>query len=129
MLVMKCIPHADRNLHFCLHCSSEPLGIQELKAWLTDNAVQQHTAAAAQQQQQSEQEKPFLFAIDHCFPVKGQGTVMTGTVLQVCYMLLTDMSLTVTFRRLYFLTHMLPAFDDMVLCSISLQKIVFCFQV
>lgn len=25
---------------------------------------------------------PLLFAIDHCFPIKGQGTVMTGTVLQ-----------------------------------------------
>lgn len=24
---------------------------------------------------------PFLFAIDHCFPIKGQGTVMTGTCL------------------------------------------------
>lgn len=24
---------------------------------------------------------PFLFAIDHCFTIKGQGTVMTGTVL------------------------------------------------
>ena len=27
----------------------------------------------------------FLFAIDHCFPIKGQGTVLTGTVLQVRY--------------------------------------------
>lgn len=25
--------------------------------------------------------KPFLFAIDHCFQIKGQGTVITGTVL------------------------------------------------
>ena len=25
--------------------------------------------------------QPFLFAIDHCFPIKGQGTVLTGTVL------------------------------------------------
>jgi selenocysteine-specific translation elongation factor len=25
---------------------------------------------------------PFLFAVDHCFGVRGQGTVMTGTVLQ-----------------------------------------------
>ncbi|MEW5314412.1 MAG: hypothetical protein WDW38_005913 [Sanguina aurantia] len=25
---------------------------------------------------------PFLFAVDHCFPIKGQGTVLTGTVLQ-----------------------------------------------
>jgi selenocysteine-specific elongation factor len=25
--------------------------------------------------------KPFYFAIDHCFPIKGQGTVLTGTVL------------------------------------------------
>lgn len=24
---------------------------------------------------------PFLFAVDHCFPIKGQGTVLTGTVL------------------------------------------------
>lgn len=24
----------------------------------------------------------FLFAVDHCFPIKGQGTVLTGTVLQ-----------------------------------------------
>ena len=27
---------------------------------------------------------PFLFAIDHCFNIKGQGTVMTGTVLSGC---------------------------------------------
>lgn len=24
---------------------------------------------------------PFLFAVDHCFSVKGQGTVFTGTVI------------------------------------------------
>ena len=26
--------------------------------------------------------KSFLFAADHCFAIKGQGTVVTGTVLQ-----------------------------------------------
>lgn len=25
--------------------------------------------------------KPFLFAIDHCFQIKGQGTIVTGTCL------------------------------------------------
>lgn len=25
---------------------------------------------------------PFVFSIDHCFQIKGQGSVMTGTVLQ-----------------------------------------------
>eukprot|EP01105_Mastigella_eilhardi_P002246 TRINITY_DN1271_c0_g1_i3.p1 TRINITY_DN1271_c0_g1~~TRINITY_DN1271_c0_g1_i3.p1 ORF type:complete len:533 (-),score=93.32 TRINITY_DN1271_c0_g1_i3:750-2135(-) len=25
---------------------------------------------------------PFLMAVDHCFPIKGQGTVMTGTILR-----------------------------------------------
>jgi len=25
---------------------------------------------------------PFVFSVDHCFGIKGQGTVMTGTVLQ-----------------------------------------------
>ena len=24
---------------------------------------------------------PFIFSVDHCFGIKGQGTVMTGTVL------------------------------------------------
>lgn len=27
-------------------------------------------------------EGPFLFAVDHCFPIRGQGTVLTGTVLR-----------------------------------------------
>jgi selenocysteine-specific elongation factor len=26
-------------------------------------------------------DQPFMFSIDHCFQIKGQGTVMTGTVL------------------------------------------------
>uniref|UniRef100_A0A7G3B0F2 Putative selenocysteine-specific elongation factor n=1 Tax=Lutzomyia longipalpis TaxID=7200 RepID=A0A7G3B0F2_LUTLO len=26
--------------------------------------------------------KPFLFAVDHCFSIRGQGTICTGTVLQ-----------------------------------------------
>jgi hypothetical protein len=26
---------------------------------------------------------PFRFAVDHCFAIRGQGTVLTGTVLQV----------------------------------------------
>lgn len=26
---------------------------------------------------------PTLFAVDHCFKIKGQGAVMTGTMLQV----------------------------------------------
>lgn len=25
--------------------------------------------------------QPFQFAVDHCFQIKGQGTVMTGTIL------------------------------------------------
>ena len=29
----------------------------------------------------TEQPSPFYFAIDHCFPIKGMGTVLTGTVL------------------------------------------------
>jgi len=25
---------------------------------------------------------PFLMAVDHCFTIKGQGTIVTGTILQ-----------------------------------------------
>ena len=28
-----------------------------------------------------QQKGPFLFAVDHCFALRGQGTVLTGTVL------------------------------------------------
>jgi selenocysteine-specific elongation factor len=24
---------------------------------------------------------PFLFSVDHCFAIRGQGTIMTGTIL------------------------------------------------
>ena len=27
---------------------------------------------------------PLIFSVDHCFPIRGQGTVMTGTVLTGC---------------------------------------------
>ncbi|KAI3436710.1 hypothetical protein D9Q98_006125 [Chlorella vulgaris] len=39
-------------------------------------------AAASSQQQQQLQQQPFLFYIDHCFAIKGQGTVLTGTVMR-----------------------------------------------
>jgi len=29
-----------------------------------------------------EQHKKFICAVDHCFPIKGKGTIMTGTILQ-----------------------------------------------
>lgn len=29
----------------------------------------------------NEQNGPFLYSVDHCFTIKGQGTVMTGTIL------------------------------------------------
>lgn len=47
--------------------------------------VQQHKQQQQQQQPAptAAEQRPFLFAIDHCFAIKGQGTVMTGTVLQV----------------------------------------------
>lgn len=50
----------------------EPLGIKEMSALLTAQAyVPQRNNRGS-----------FLFAVDHCFSVRGQGTVMTGTVLQ-----------------------------------------------
>ena len=48
-------------------------GIDDLKATLLEVAEPRDAAAAA---------SPLLFAFDHCFSVKGQGTVLTGTVLQ-----------------------------------------------
>ena len=52
--------------------SSEPIGIKELLAALSDLIYLP----------QRDKSGPFLFSVDHCFGIRGQGTVMTGTVLQ-----------------------------------------------
>lgn len=49
----------------------QPVGMQELVAELV-----------ARVQPPLPVEPGFLFAVDHCFPIKGQGTVLTGTVLK-----------------------------------------------
>jgi len=50
--------------------------VEQLKAALLEMVpTDLHQTTAA--------DKPFLFSVDHCFPIKGQGTVLTGTVLQV----------------------------------------------
>lgn len=48
-------------------------GIDDLIA-----ALLQHVATHTPHRDHS---GPFVFAIDHCFPIQGQGTVMTGTIL------------------------------------------------
>jgi selenocysteine-specific elongation factor len=51
---------------------TESLGMNEMSELLSAKAfVPQRNSSG-----------PFLFAVDHCFSVRGQGTVMTGTVLQ-----------------------------------------------
>eukprot|EP00775_Hariotina_reticulata_P012357 gene12357-12491_t len=56
-----------------------PQGVQEVKDWLTNSVVCEQQAPGCTTASST---RPFLFAIDHCFPLKGQGTIMTGTVLQ-----------------------------------------------
>eukprot|EP00898_Chlorokybus_atmophyticus_P005046 jgi/Chlat1/5542/Chrsp369S00410 len=55
---------------------------QEPKPVGVDSVVQALTALVKQVDRTAAKDEPFLFAIDHCFPIKGQGTVLTGTVLQ-----------------------------------------------
>ena len=49
-----------------------PLGVDALVAHLMRRVEEAH---------ERRQTGEFLFAVDHCFPIKGQGTVLTGTVL------------------------------------------------
>lgn len=50
----------------------KPIGISNLI-----EVIKQHTYIPERSDQ-----GPFVFAVDHCFAIKGQGTVMTGTVIQ-----------------------------------------------
>ena len=49
-----------------------PVGVETLVEHLMSRVSEAHTR---------QQTGDFLFAADHCFPIKGQGTVLTGTVL------------------------------------------------
>ncbi|CAG5129923.1 unnamed protein product [Candidula unifasciata] len=55
---------------------TEAVGIQDLIS-----AIQNNTYLPSRSE-----EGPFIFSVDHCFSIRGQGTVMTGTVLsgKVC---------------------------------------------
>jgi selenocysteine-specific elongation factor len=49
------------------------IGVEQVRSWLLRSAPRPiRTKVNA----------PFLFAVDHCFPIKGKGTVATGTVLR-----------------------------------------------
>ena len=52
-----------------------PVGVDRLVERLMTRVERAH--ARREQRKQD----AFLFAVDHCFPIKGQGTVLTGTVL------------------------------------------------
>ena len=62
---------AGDALAACAAPTTAPEGIAELLAALRAQIVLP----------QRDPDGPLLFAIDHCFPIKGQGTVVTGTVL------------------------------------------------
>ena len=65
-------PFVLLDFHFHFQAEElEPLGIQELIDTIKANSFQPKREAAGQ----------FILAVDHCFPIRGQGTVMTGTVL------------------------------------------------
>lgn len=50
------------------------LGIDEIKGIINDMSVRKPIKRNT--------DDGFVFAVDHCFPIKGQGTIFTGTVLQ-----------------------------------------------
>ena len=55
----------------------EPIGMDRLISELMKRVETAHLTRIKKNKNQN----AFLFAVDHCFPIKGQGTVLTGTVL------------------------------------------------
>ena len=68
------IPTSEQGLTTQQHLSTNIDGLLELIK----------TNIQPPNRKNSENSQPFHFAIDHCFPIKGQGTVITGTVLSGC---------------------------------------------
>lgn len=63
-----------------------PVGIDQLTTHLVNivrhDATTQRLAPVATGPAPASMTKDLLMLVDHCFPIKGQGTVLTGTVLQ-----------------------------------------------
>ena len=57
---------------------AKPIGLEKLVDILAERIPKQRFEEA---KDVSSSSSKFLFAVDHCFAVKGQGTVLTGTVL------------------------------------------------
>lgn len=57
--------------------SAEPIGTELLLDHLA-SGIKKRDLKASQRTNAGDE---FLFAVDHCFPLRGQGTVLTGTVL------------------------------------------------
>ena len=51
--------------------SSESIGLEDLITCLNDHSFIPTRNTTG----------PFMFAVDHCFSIRGQGTIMTGTIL------------------------------------------------
>lgn len=59
-----------------------PIGVQQLVNTLLQRVQLRQPTTAGNGSGRAAATEPFLFFIDHCFAIKGQGTVMTGTVMR-----------------------------------------------
>jgi hypothetical protein len=66
------IEHVTNFNHPFFTLAFQASGIDDLVGLLRSRIKPMHRSS----------EGPFLFAVDHCFPIRGQGTVLTGTVLR-----------------------------------------------
>jgi len=60
---------------------AKPIGLESLVKVLGDRVPKERFEEVLENKSTSSGASNFLFAVDHCFAVKGQGTVLTGTVL------------------------------------------------
>jgi len=65
-----------------VRCAARPGGPESEASPEGLNAVVEALLARTKPPSKADLEAPLLFAVDHCFPIRGQGTVLTGTVLQ-----------------------------------------------
>ncbi|PSC71534.1 Selenocysteine-specific elongation factor [Micractinium conductrix] len=63
--------------------SAAPIGVEQLVGTLLSRVrLRPGAASAAGTAGGGSAQEPFLFYIDHCFAIRGQGTVLTGTVMR-----------------------------------------------
>jgi hypothetical protein len=101
------------NKIFDYHQDNGSIGIDNLLKVLSESLFVPHRSAAG----------PFLYSVDHCFAIRGQGTVMTGTVLSGCVQINDVRDVMIVTNKYLLLFIYYASCIIYIICNLNIRKL------